>query len=197
MWYWEWERERERERPEEKGFGRRYREWAMAEERYKFAHLDLINQNPSHVPRVQEYYIVNLTLYIFYYFDLAPLYLKFRFSSTIDSIVYTGWKSYKYAFKYHLFCWKLKTIKKIFSTYCSLLFSTIHLPICTIHGHEQCKRRWTGEKKKKKVKTQTQQTQTPIQTNTKHVWCQITRTKSHFSSEFQLVQLVKKSLIVV
>ena len=61
----------------------------MAEERYKFAHLDLINQNPSHVPRVQEYYIVNLTLYIFYYFDLAPLYLKFRFSSTIDSIVYT------------------------------------------------------------------------------------------------------------
>ena len=90
QWMWDWEREREG--PEEKGFGRRYREWAMAEERYKFAHLDLINQNPSHVPRVQEYYIVNLTLYIFYYFDLAPLYLKFRFSSTIDSIVYTGWK---------------------------------------------------------------------------------------------------------
>ena len=62
----------------------------MAEERYKFAHLDLINQNPSHVPRVQEYYIVNLILYIFYYFDFAPLYLKFIFSSTIDSIVYIG-----------------------------------------------------------------------------------------------------------
>lgn len=63
----------------------------MAEEKYKPAHLDLINQNPSHFPRVQEYYIVNFILYILNYFDFSPLYLKFIFSSTIDSIVYSGW----------------------------------------------------------------------------------------------------------
>ena len=63
----------------------------MAEEKYKFAHLDLINQNPSHVPRVQEYYIINLILYILDYFYFALLYLKFIFSSTIYSIANSGW----------------------------------------------------------------------------------------------------------
>ena len=56
-----------------------------------------------------------------------------------------------------LFYWKLKSEnnKKIFSDYCSLLFSTVHLPICTVYGTWTVQEAlsWKKEKEKKKKNT--------------------------------------------
>ena len=52
------------------------------------------------------------------------------------------------AFKYCLFCWKLKTIKKYFPItvhYCLALFICL---FTLFMSHEQCKRRWARGKKK-------------------------------------------------
>ena len=57
-----------------------------------------------------------------------------------------------------LFCWKLKSEnnKKIFSDYCSLLFSTVHLPICTVYGTWTVQEALSWKKEKEKIKkTQT------------------------------------------